>query len=229
MDIPEQTLMNELNKLLRQKLRKKTRATREEIPDEKIITEIPKTEFDPLDISFQEKAIIRLLLLYGDRFFKDIVDGQEEPVNFNIASYVVNDLIRDGIEIKDPVLGKIFEEYKNTVNEGKVPNLNYLTGHPDEAISKMVIELISSPYDLSQNWEKNKIYVKTEEDQLKTLTKTTVLALKEKYIRKQIKEKKQMLKEEKDFEKIEKLIEKLKFLERIRNEINKILKRQILP
>ena len=229
MDMPEQTLMNELNKIIRNKFRKKTGATHQEVPEETVKEEVQKTALDPLDISYQEKAVLRLLLLYGDRFFPEIDDNSDEPENINIAQYVVSDLVNEEIDIKDPVLNKIFEEYKKSLAKEEIPNLRYLTSFPDEEVSRMVIELISSPYDLSKNWEKNKIYVKTEEDQLKTLTKTTVLALKEKYVSRQLKEIEQMLKEERPFEEVEELMETFKKLKAVHKQINEILERQILP
>ncbi len=229
MDMPEQTLMNELNKLLRQKYRKKSGAKPQELPEEKTVKEPQQTEYDPLDMTFQEREVIRLLLLYGDQFFEDIPEGEEEPVTYNVAQYVVDDLVSDELEFKNPVLGKIFDEYKKSLENNELPKISYLTNHPEEEVAKMVVELISFPYDLSDNWKKNKIYVKKEEDQLKTFTKTTLLALKEKYINRQLKEIENMLKEEMDNEELELLMNTYIELKEIHKKINQVLERQILP
>ena len=228
MDVPEQTLMNELNKLIRQKFRKKNQVTVQEVPDENV-KQKQQTEFDPLDMTHQEKAVIRLLLLYGDKFFLEVAENEEEPVNINVARYVVEDLVNDEVSFKNETLQKIFEEYKTALENDELPKISYLTSHPDEKVAQTVIELISSPYDLSNNWEKNKIYVKTEEDQLKTLTITTVLALKEKYISRQLKEIEQLLKTDLDEEQMMMLLKSYQKLKEVHKEINKILERQILP
>ena len=229
MEVPEQTLMNELNKLLRKKFRKKTQTTVQEVPEETTYKEPQQTEFDPLDMSHQEKAVIRLLLLYGDKFFTETFEDDEEPVNYNVAQYVVDDLVNDEIELKDEALKAIFEEFRTALEKNELPKISYLSNHPDESVARVVIELISSPYDLSENWEKNKIYVKTEEDQLKTLTKTTILALKEKYVSRQLKEIEQMLKEGVDETDMGLLLKTYQELKLVHKEINKVLERQILP
>jgi DNA primase len=229
MEVPEQTLMNELNKMLRKNFRKKTQSTVQEVPEETTYKEPQQTEFDPLDMSHQEKAVIRLLLLYGDKFFTETFEDDEEPVNYNVAQYVVDDLVNDEIELKDEALKAIFEEFRTALEKNELPKISYLSNHPDESVARVVIELISSPYDLSENWEKNKIYVKTEEDQLKTLTKTTILALKEKYVSRQLKEIEQMLKEGVDETDMGLLLKTYQELKLVHKEINKVLERQILP
>ncbi len=229
MEVPEQTLMNELNKMLRKNFRKKTQTTVQEVPEETTYKEPQQTEFDPLDMSHQEKAVIRLLLLYGDKFFTETFEDDKEPVNYNVAQYVVDDLVNDEIELNDEALKAIFEEFRTALEKNELPKISYLSNHPDESVARVVIELISSPYDLSENWEKNKIYVKTEEDQLKTLTKTTILALKEKYVSRQLKEIEQMLKEGVDETDMGLLLKTYQELKLVHKEINKVLERQILP
>jgi DNA primase len=232
MEIPEQTLMNELNKLIRAKFKKKIGVTNNEIPDVVEKKEPQKPDYDPLDMSHQEKAVIRLLLLYGERFFNEVEtdeDDNEIVLDYNVAKYVVDDLVNDEITFKDSVFNTIFNIYKKNLENDEVPKTSFFINHLDEDIAKTAIELISFPYDLSGNWEKHKIYVKTEEDQLKILTQTTLLALKEKYVNKQLKEIEQKLKETNDPEETMFLLTTFKELKEVHREINKILERQILP
>ncbi len=229
MDIPEQTLMNELNKLLRKRFRKKTGATPQELPEQETVKTPQQKEYNPLDVSYQEREVIRLLLLYGDKFFEDIPNGEKQPVTFNVAQYVVDDISNDELGFENQVFGKIFEEYKRALENNELPKINYLVNHPDQELAKMVVELISFPYDLSENWKKNKIYVKKEEDQLKTLTKTTLLSLKEKYVNRKMKEIEEMLKEEQNEEDLTILLNTFKELKEVHKKINAVLERQILP
>ncbi len=229
MDVPEQTLVNELNKLLRNKYRKKIRATEQEVPAEEIPTrEEAIKEFDKLDSKYQEQAVIRLLLAYGDRSFAETVP-EEEPVQYNIADYVVNDLLDNEITLHDESLLKIFNIYTESVQKGEIPRTSFFVNHPDQEIADKAIELISTPYELSLNWEKNKIFVKTEEDQLQLLTKTTLLALKEKHISRMLKNIENQLKEPADEETVTKLLEDYKKLKIVHKHINQSLERQILP
>ena len=229
MDVPEQTLVNELNKILRKKYRKKIRATEQEVPDEIVRQEEKIQEVDKLDMSYQERAVIRLLLLYGDRSFEEKDEETEEETSINIARFIVDDLSADEIGFNDEILGKIFAEFEQALGRDEVPRISYFTNHPEESVAAMVIELISSPYELSENWETNNIYVKGEEDQLKILAQTTILALKEKYISRQLKEIEDMLKISTDEEEILMLLNTFKQMKEVHKKINKVLERQILP
>ncbi len=235
MEVPEQTLVNELNKILRKKYRKKIHASEQEIPDVVAKQEEKVQEIDTLDMSYQESAIIRLLLLYGDQAFEEeTVDEHEEsqaeePVLINIARYIVDDLTSDEIGFNNEPFSRIFEEYKAILEKGEVPRASYFTNHPDEKIASVAINLISTPYELSENWETNNIYVKGEKDQLKLMTKTTLLALKEKYISKQLKKIETMLKDSNDEQETILLMESYKEMKEIHKQINQILERQILP
>ncbi|MCK4407159.1 MAG: hypothetical protein KAV44_05755, partial [Bacteroidales bacterium] len=62
----------------------------------------------------------------------------------------------------------------------------YFINHADEKISQLTIELISSPYELSPNWLKKRILVKTEKDRLKLLVVSSVLSFKAKKVDKMI-------------------------------------------
>ncbi len=229
MDVPEQTLVNELNKLLRNKYRKKIRATEQEVPDEITIDKEPVKEFNKLDSIYQEQEIIRLLLIYGDQSFTEKNNDDEEPIQHNIAQYVVNDLVNDGISFTNASLTAIFQIYRSAVKKGEVPRTSFFVNHPQKEIAQKAIELISTPYELSTNWEKNKIFVKTEEDQLQVLTKTSLLALKEKHLSKLLKDVEDKLKDNTDEETIKELLETFKALKQIHTNINQSLQRQILP
>ncbi|RLD90591.1 MAG: DNA primase [Bacteroidetes bacterium] len=229
MDVPEQTLVNELNKLLRNKYRKKIRATEQEIPQEAAIREEAIKEFDKLDSKYQEQEIIRLLLAYGDQSFVETPSEEEEPVQHNIAKYVINDLLENEVALTDVSLVKIFNIYHEAVQKGEIPHTNFFVNHPDQEVADKAIELISTPYELSLNWKKNKIFVKTEEDQLQLLTKTSLLALKEKHIGRLLKNIETQLKEPADEKTITNLIKNYQTLKEVHKQINQALERQILP
>ncbi len=189
MDIPEQTLMNELNKLLREKYRKELRKTvsqQEPEPEVDVLRQPAgrQNQIDPLDISEHEKQIMRLLLLFGNRkiqppdvetekiideFGKEVVVVQEEYV----AKYVLTNLENDGIVFENELYNQMADEIKKMLETGKVPDEQYFTRHADDKIAGEAVSLIATPYELSNNWKKNKIYVKSEEDDLsKTVIST---------------------------------------------------------
>ena len=74
MDIPEQTLMNELNKLIRNKYHSRHQQNRPPSEAERTSSVVPKQKDtlqpDPFDISHHESQLMRLLLLYGNKNMK---------------------------------------------------------------------------------------------------------------------------------------------------------------
>jgi DNA primase len=186
MDMPEQTLMNELNKLIRQKFRKSQQPTY--VPErETVQPPREKIDIDPLDISIQENHLMRVLLIYGH---KEIVVKDEkgnEEFSGKVSDYIINDLREEQIRFENELYNQMVEEYQKAENEGIVPDETYFINHPMPELSATAIELVSSPHQLSENWKKNKIYVTSEDDHLGQLTVATVLSLKSRLIGRQLK------------------------------------------
>ena len=194
MNVPEQTLMNELNRILRRKFRNKNKITRtEEIPEHEEYKEEYKAEkqidTDLYEGEFQERDIIRLLLMYGDKeiIFEEInEDNQKIDVPVKVANFIVKDIKSDEIYFQNATYQLIFNEFESAIEKGFIPDEQYFINHADEKISQLTIELISSPYELSPNWLKKRILVKTEKDRLKLLVVSSVLSFKAKKVDKMI-------------------------------------------
>ncbi len=85
---------------------------------------------------------------------------------------------------------------------------------------------MATPYQLSDNWKQNKIYVKQEEDQLSFLVVTTWLSLKGKHVDKQLRKILELMKTA-DNEEINDLISQYNILKEISRDINLQLTRVI--
>ena len=88
MEMPEQSLMNELNKMLRSKIKKNNPS--QEIPDTviedvKIEQQTPPADTVPMGF-YQEQELVKLLLLYGDKEIDiDGFDENNNPVIYKIS------------------------------------------------------------------------------------------------------------------------------------------------
>ena len=91
----------------------------------------------------------------------------------------------------------------------------------------MAIELLSKQHELSENWLKNKIYVNSEEDILKEVVISSVLALKAKKISKDLNLILKKIKNSNDVEEQLKYQKEHSDLKEILMKINKILGRII--
>ncbi|HEY0898683.1 MAG TPA: DNA primase, partial [Sphingobacteriaceae bacterium] len=73
------------------------------------------------------------------------------------------------VSFDHPVCRAAFEEYKSRLEQEELPTEKDFINHPDSKVSAMAISLISSPHSLSENWfEKRKIYVKHESENLRS-------------------------------------------------------------
>lgn len=187
LEVPEQTLVNELNRIRRQHLTNKSHPPSEFIPDPTIKQPKQETQtIDPLDISLQEDHLMRILLLYGTHeiVVKDF-DSDEEWQG-KVSEYIISDLQDEQINFENEIYNLMLEEYKNAEENHLEPDEKYFIHHQNPKIARTAIELISSEYQLSEKWKQNKIYVKLEEDQLNTITVASVLTLKSRLIGKQL-------------------------------------------
>jgi len=169
MTISEQVLMNELNKILRAKLKKSSPEAEREaevVPPEQIPSE-PQIDTDLDSAEYQEREIIRLLLLFGSEVIHIRLNpADEEEVPVGIADYVVNDITNDEMIFENPLYKSIFEEYTQGVEKDAIPDRALFLAHSNPEIASLAVNLVFNPYELSENWLKNNIMVTTEETRL---------------------------------------------------------------
>ena len=185
LDMPEQTLTNELNKILRSKLKKSLGIEDNVVPETETTTATPKqdeTVDDQLPAGYyQERELVKLLLMYGgDLFVDDRKDenGQIVYEQVYVAQYIIDELKQDGFLFTNVVNRKIFDIFDHALDEGRIPNDQFFVSHEDETIAERAADLLSTPYKLDQ-WEKYSIFVKREETMLRAVVKSSVARYRE--------------------------------------------------
>ncbi|MFO8055479.1 MAG: DNA primase [Bacteroidales bacterium] len=240
LDIQEETLMNELNKLLRNKYRKpseqQSQAHKQESIAEKYTTD--KKDPDIQGIESQEKNIIRILLAYGNRFFTPSkenlqnLEENQEPVKLNVAEAIVSDLREDEISFTIPEYQNIFDIYKDYIDKGRVESNKKITQHEDKTIADTAIDLLNERFELSENWKnKHKIYILKESDVLEKTIIQSLHSFKLDKLKQQKQKLEKQLKEldnEKDSEDISILLKQISILNDKVRSIAKKLGRTIL-
>jgi DNA primase len=94
---------------------------------------------------FQERDLIRILVLFGDRVVKD--------QQITIAEYVLAD-IEDAFEhFDDTSFGSLARICHTRVLAGEPINQEFFLQHADKAVRETAIELMTEPWDYSPNWE----------------------------------------------------------------------------
>ena len=162
-EVPENILVNETNKIRTQQFKKSRELSQEEASS---INEYIKTEETHTQtvsktpaLYYQEKDIIRILLEHGDK-----------PMNeeHTVAEYIIFELV--DIDFKNELFGRIVKMYLDAYqNEMPLEEVKDLNKIEDADIKNCLIELMSSPFELSPNWfERHEIVVKDANRTYKT-------------------------------------------------------------
>lgn len=183
MGLAEQTLMNELNRVLRKRKLKGTQeeSVKEEVQDQQLVAPPQEQVLDITDCSAQELDVIRVLLHFSDKVlkFKQPGNEPEEIVVFEVgvAEYICNDLRANQIVFDSPVYQMIFDAYCEGVDKQELPDEKYFLMHVDQTLADTAINIITQRYELSPGWEEIKIYVPLEADKLEDTVSQAVLSL----------------------------------------------------
>lgn len=228
LDMPEQTLTNELNKILRAKL-KKTLGIDDNVVSETETSTVPKQEEnieEQLPAGYyQERELVKLLLMYGKNMIAEErldENGQKVYEQVSVAQMIVDDLKIDGFVFTNVVNKKIFDIFDQAIDKGHIPDDQLFIFNEDETIALLAADLLSTPYKLDQ-WEKYGIVVKQEEDVLRTTVLSTLYRYKDLIIEERRKAIEEELKNTTDAADQLILLKQKKDLDDIRKQINKEL------
>lgn len=199
MDVAENTLMNELNKLLRQKLKKDLgNAIPEPAPEQQPQQEEAVSPEDELPPGYhQERELVKLLLHHAsEQITQETQDEEGFPVQYSesVAAFMINDLKNDQLRFHDTTHQKIFDIYDRSLDEGVIPDTQHFISSPEPDIALLASDLLSTPYEL-HDWKRKKIFVKTELEVLSSAIKESLLKYKFQILDHRIKNLKKQLNE----------------------------------
>ncbi|MFN8267053.1 MAG: DNA primase [Chitinophagales bacterium] len=162
-DVSEAVLVNEVNKIRTQLFKKNKELQQEEADALTQYVNIPEEHSQRVAKSpplyYQEKDIIRILIEHGDQPMEE---------GLSVAEYIIFELV--DITLNNPVFDKIIKMYLNAYQEeipfDEIKNLNYIA---DTEVKQCLIEIMTSPYELSPNWfARHEIVVKDANRTYKT-------------------------------------------------------------
>ncbi|MCI5057655.1 MAG: DNA primase [Flavobacteriales bacterium] len=165
LQIEEQVLLNELNKLRRKKF------SRDEPPPPsmehqpyRIQDELLTVPDDKIDFDVFERDLTRILLRYHDRIIS--IERGGEFYDVEVGKYIAHEITNDELSFSNVVFQSIWDYFLNCILEEEEFKIETLLRHENDNLRKEVISLVSDKYGLS-DWEKRSIIVNTEEMLLK--------------------------------------------------------------
>jgi len=181
LQIDERSLLSELNKMRQAKAKKdgQQQISRATVDAEQAELEEP-VEKQAKESDSQEKEIIRLLLLYGNKMID--WDG---IANTYIGPFMVAELA--DVEFEHPASKAFVEIYGREVENGVLPEEQHFIHHPDKDIVDLVVTLLATKYTLSENWyEMHKILVPDEQANMKATILGAIFHLKKQKVGKML-------------------------------------------
>ena len=172
LDISEEDLLVRLNAILRKQHQKQFQAQeRESLPQPSpldngrpgVPSSVPDSNEENLLIV--ERELLRLLVCYGDRNTTQLYTdeaGNDVPLLTNVCAYVVSEIVEEGFSMSDPGHQALFSIFADSLAKGSIPKMEDLLLAEDEKVRELVADLAAPRYEISRNWEKKGIFVRTE-------------------------------------------------------------------
>jgi len=135
------------------------------------------------ELASAEEEIIRLMLLFGQETLIE-EDETTDEAKLTVAGFIINELSADELDLQQPLLYKIFEEYRQLIH---TVNDMYFLQHHDPEVSSLAASF-EPKYVLSKIHYRNGATVKTDENNLLKVVPNGVLAYKNKRVMKRLKE-----------------------------------------
>jgi DNA primase len=173
LQIDERALLSELNKMRQAKAKKDNQQPNDRMitpyDDYPVVEEIPQEHQETYS---QEKEIVRLLLLYGNKMID--WDG---IANTYIGPFMIAEL--NDVEFEHSASKEFVQIYSKEVENGVLPEDQHFIHHPNKEIVDLVVTLLATKYTLSENWyEMHKITVSDEQDNMKATILSAIFHLK---------------------------------------------------
>lgn len=169
-----------------------------------------------------EREILRILLRYGNH------NLEFQNLTIKAYKYIFEELESDNIEFMNVLYREILLECKSLIMQTKEIDVQYFINHNNFTFQKIVIDLISNKYSMSNKWQENhKIFVENESSHLESTIEKAILSLKKSYVKNNILLINKKLKEEEEEEEITNLLTKLNSLNQVLLKINNSLSSNI--
>ena len=203
LDINEKTLVNELNKIRRNKILQKDRArqnnslateAKSDLPIFETKTDDKKPVSLAQDIEVQELDILRILLNYANKSIS-ILDAEGGELQLDIALFILHELSKDDMEFENETHLKILNIIGELLEKEKTIDEKLFINHQDPEVSSLAVDLLTSKYELHDWWNKRQILVEGEDTKLKRTVEGALYSYKSKKIAKLIVDNQEKMKE----------------------------------
>lgn len=247
MDISEQILQVEINKLIRKKAGKQAGSisntkqqtgsnapnSNEPYPDDlALIPEeyLDKEEPKDMILDGEERELLRMMMQYGNVLVEveaEDTDNVQQSFQLTVCEFVIFEMWRDELQFLNPVYQMVMEEFHHELEKGEIPTMHTFINHPNPAVAQVAIDFASFSETASAGWEKFGVAVPSEIYAIKKGIEHQLFSMKEKRLAIILKDAKELLKVADPFEN-QNVFEFVIMLEHQKKRVNKILGRTVI-
>jgi len=109
-----------------------------------------------------ERLIIQLVVRYGEKTMAELTDEEGNITKVSVIDFVSANLEQDDMVLSDPLFREMLRQAVEHQHDPEFSAERYFINHPETAISKMALELVSDRYQLSKYHYKNQTIVSDE-------------------------------------------------------------------
>ena len=230
LDVREEVLYSELNKMIRNKRDEQQFRTNREEPEATVQTPEEPSQHTPTasvqPAHLEETELMKFLLRYGEKSLTlTSADEKGKPVEYviGVGDFITGSIDEDNLQLETPVYRQMLDIYKeNASTPGFVPE-KFFIAHPDTLIAHTAIDLTTEKHTLSRIFEKaGKVDPVTE--RLNDLVPRVVYEFKSKIVQALLNKANDDLKANvSDIEMTMKTLEQIKNLNEVRKRLGQIL------
>ena len=240
MDIGEQILQIEINKLIRKKTGKQVSTKQIDSAD---VTKLdndsiaaPSEDYTEVEIpkdivlDGEEKELLRMMMQFGNVLVDveaEDTDSTDQSFQLTVCEFVIFELWRDNLQFINPIYQMVLDEFHHELEEGRIPTIQTFIHHQNPAIAQVAINIASFSETASYKWEKFGVIIPQEIHSIKKGVEHQLFSLKEKRLNSILKEAKELIKTADPFEN-QNVFEFVILLENQKKRVNKILGRTII-
>jgi len=245
-ELDEQTLLNEMNKIRRNKRNTGpsggSNFSSPEAGSDNLSSFQTQPKLDKQEVSSdpnegdkaKELDLIRILVLYGSRAIElnQAAPGEVKMiVDVSLAELVIHEIDRDDLLFDNPIYQQIYDICQKGVKDDILFSSSFFMRHENQEIVQVVSDFLTSKYELSPSWLNDfKIYTNDELQRLPQALHESLYAFKNSKIKQRIQYIRERLKpghEEYDETKMENLLREQMELQKVQSvfakELNRIM------
>lgn len=221
--ISESTLINQMNKFIRDGREQKTNSAQP--PIQKALVQVSTINTSSSKDSKVQQMLIQLVIRFGNVIiYNDVEDDEGKTQNINIAQYVYLDLGADDLHFNNELYNRILNEAVAHAQDEGFTTESYFINHEDIVISRLAADMSQDKFHLSESQQ-----VRNDQETLRNRTLHLLLDFRMEYLEERLKSLKQEITQaSNEPERMKTLMSEYMEKMRLRNELAKKLGSNIL-